>query len=224
MRFWDEKRKSWQAGASFATPTHARQRQIRQEKPSIGMLAEDRCTIQLRLKDASAAAGPVDGNVSGALRGAEAEVQGQVVLAAAASAGFDLAGERLAAELDDHARADRSAVALAGALQTHLEVVVLRRLAALAEGIDPDLAAGDQVEEAVAVDVGEGCLIGSRGRYTGLLRHIGELPVAQVAVHHALVAVVDGGQEEVDEAVVIHVAGDGHGVTLLPAQLDRFAL
>src|SRR5262249_31756747 len=44
------------------------------------------------------------------------------------------------------------------------------------------------------------------------------------AIHHALVARVDRGEEEIDQPVVVYVAGHGHGVALLPAELDRRTL
>src|SRR5438309_1988672 len=83
-----------------------------------------------------------------------------------ARGGFDLARERLAARLDDDARADRQAIALARAFELDLHIVVL---GLFAERVDPDLAAGDEVEIAVAVDVGERGLIRLRGGHAGLL-------------------------------------------------------
>src|SRR5207237_3519777 len=111
--------------------------------------------VDVGLMGAGASAGPVDRHLDRPFFGAQAEVQGKIILAAAAGAGLDLARERLAARLADDARADRGAVALAGPFQADLEVVVFRGGLALAERIDPDLAPGHQGEKPIDVDVGE---------------------------------------------------------------------
>src|SRR5262245_54700998 len=102
-------------------------------------------------------------------------------------------------------------------------MAVLADARMLAQRVDPDLAAGDEIEEAVAVDVGERRLIGGLRVHARLLRYLLEFPVAEVAIHHALVAGIDRREVEIDQPVVVHVAGYRDGVTLLPAQLDRFA-
>src|SRR5437868_10749928 len=96
---------------------------------------------------ARAAAGPIDDDLGRSLLQAEAEVQRQIVLTAAAGAGFHLAREGLAAGFDDDLGADRRTVALARALQPQLEVIVFCRRPVLAERIDPHPAAGAEIEK-----------------------------------------------------------------------------
>src|SRR5262249_40138426 len=143
--------------------------------------------------------------------------------ATAAGAGLDLPRERPVAHPDHHARADAQPIALARAFQTHLQMAVLAEGRMLAQRFDPDLAAGDEIEEAVAVDVGKCRLLGGLRVHARLLRHVLEFPVAEVAIHHAPVAGIDRREVEIDQPVVVHVAGYRDGVALLPAQLDRFA-
>src|SRR5437762_1566176 len=64
---------------------------------SCNSLAQHHGPVQLRLVRAGAAAGPVDGHPGRAARRPQAEVQRQVVLAAASRSRLHLAGEGLAA-------------------------------------------------------------------------------------------------------------------------------
>src|SRR5438093_3317954 len=115
--------------------------------------------IQLGPVRALAAAGPVDRHFRRPCRRADAKVERQIVLATAASAGFNLPGECPVAHLDDDTRADAQPIALARAFQAHFQVAVLANRGMFAQRIDPDLAAGNEVEKTIAVDVGERGLI-----------------------------------------------------------------
>src|SRR5438445_193392 len=106
---------------------------------------------------------------------------------------------------------DGRAVHLAGAFEADLQPVVL------GPGVAEELAAGDHVEVAVVVEIGPGGLVGLRQGQAGAVLDLLELPRAPVAVEDALVAGVDGGEVEIEPAVVVIVAQGRRGVRLLPA-------
>jgi len=155
----------------------------------------------------------------------EAKVESQLVLVAFTGPRFHVSSKDPLAQCESHDRSHGTPVhQRATAIQPQLDPGMVVPF------VNEKLAIGDQVEVAIVVEISPGGLVGGPQVSNALCRrHVYKFPVTLISIEHGVVldpaaaGAIDGGEVQVEVAVVVKVTEcrGGEGLLARPAPAER---